>query len=96
MRFVNSALVVVSLLGLGGCVVDSGPPRQQPVEFVRPPPPVVEYDRRPMVDSDRRLRDDHDHGPRALDDRGRDARERADHDRDHRPDRDDDNGFRPR
>jgi hypothetical protein len=51
MRLPGSALLIVSALGLSGCIVETPPrrpPPPPPLEYDRrPPPPPVDYDRRP-------------------------------------------------
>jgi hypothetical protein len=58
MRFPGSALILLSAIGLTGCIIETPPrrpPPPPPIEYGRPPPPPVEYGRPPPpVDYDRR------------------------------------------
>ena len=95
MRLLSSVLMVVSMLGLTGCIVE--PATSRPPSVYASPPPSVDYNRRPPGDYDRdhafREHDEHDHesrSPRERDhDYGRhdehDHGDRPPEDRDHRP-----------
>jgi hypothetical protein len=53
MRSARSALILISMIGLTGCVIETPahrPPPPPPLEYGRPPPPPVDYGRPPPPD----------------------------------------------
>jgi hypothetical protein len=53
MRFLGTTLILVSAIGLTGCIVEA-PPRRPPappaLDYGRPPPPPADYGRPPPPD----------------------------------------------
>jgi hypothetical protein len=51
MRFLSASLILMSAIGLTGCIVEPPPrrpPPPPPLDYDRrPPPPPVDYDHRP-------------------------------------------------
>jgi hypothetical protein len=50
MRFLNTALILLSAIGLTGCIVEQPqrrPPPPPPLDYGRPPPPPADYGRPP-------------------------------------------------
>ena len=106
MRVLSSSLMMVSAIGLAGCVVEpNGGPRS--ADYGRPAP-IVQYDRGPPpggYDRDHAFRehDEHDRDyrqpgnwdrdPRAHEEHDRGEHDRGDHDRGGRPPDDHDHRF---
>lgn len=53
MRFLSTTLILVSAIGLAGCIIEPPPrrpPPPPPLDYGRPPPPPAEYGRPPPPD----------------------------------------------